>query len=656
MDALAEAAESQRFEIHHSYIWLGSIRSAVVIWLAVLASLGSSATGLRQLVEALGLKGAALTLAIIGAVVASLILVFAISLVYRILAYKRIICELTPTELSLRSGIVFKKHVHVPYQRIQSVDQRASLLQRLVGVCSVYLDTAGGSSNKAVIVPYVKKTAAEELRLELFARKYYLINGGDPAQLTAVRQAQRAAQSAEQQRLQAAEPQKSVLDEANDLIDSAFTPTSNILDPVAALVDRAEADLYSPELYLGKVTYEYGLSNKELAFAGLSNGTAFGVAILLVIATVASTVDFVSGLMFADDAAIANAFMSWLSGWSTTRVVLVATGALLASSAVVWALSALSSCIRLGGFKARRRETRVEVEYGLIQRRVQGVDIDKVQSVIIKQNFIRRLIGYGHLSLGKIEAAATEDASTKGNNGVDGGKMVIHPFVKMDRVPEILEGLVPEFSGEVTELQSGFRPVAPCARKREMKRRTVIYSFGFYLIIVLAIAQIICNACMGDATDAFVVAALTLVNHWMIVGYAIGIVCIAVGAKGAQLWYRNSGFAFTKTHMLVQNGGWSMEQTIMPRAKIQNAMLRTNPFQRNAKVASLKVRTAAGIGGTTVTLLDADERDARAWLDWARPGGTAGWAGGCPSACCAAATVGEAVLSQGETAVEDEER
>lgn len=624
MDMQPEVSANQTFPIHHSYIWLGSVRSAIVIWFAVLVSLGSSASGLHQLAVHLGLEGAALVLAIIGTVVASLLLVFIITLVYRVLAYKRIRCELTPMELNLYSGIVFKKHVHVPYQRVQSVDQHASLLQRVFGVCSVYLDTAGGAANKAVIVPYVKKAAAEELRLELFARKYYLMNGGDPEQLVAVRQAQRAAQEAELARQRADAPGKTMLDTANDLIDSAFTPTSNILDPVAGLVDRAEADLYSPELFMGKVSYEYGLSNKELAFAGLSNGTAFGVAILLVLAAVGSTVDFVTSMMFSEDAAMFGALSSWLAGRSTTRVVLLIAGAVLASSTVVWVLSALGSCIRLGGFKARRRESRVEVEYGLIQRRVQGVDIDKVQSVIIKQNFIRRLIGYGHLSLGKIEANAAEDASSKGNNGADGGRMVIHPFVKMDRVPEILEGLVPEFAGEATELQAGFRPVAPCARKRELKRRTILYSTGFYLIIFLAIAQIICNVCLGDAlSEGYLPGVLSMINHWMIVGYSLGVVAIAVGAKGALLWHKNSGFAFTKSHMLVQNGGWSQEQVIVPRAKIQNAALRTNPFQRNAKVASLKVRTAAGIGGTTITLLDAAERDALSWLDWARPHGVA---------------------------------
>ena len=57
----------------------------------------------------------------------------------------------------------------MPYKRVQSVDMRAGLLQRIVGVCTLEIDTAGGSSNKAILVPYLTKSDAEALRAELLA-------------------------------------------------------------------------------------------------------------------------------------------------------------------------------------------------------------------------------------------------------------------------------------------------------------------------------------------------------------------------------------------------------------------------------------------------------------------------------------------------------
>lgn len=61
---------------------------------------------------------------------------------------------------------------------------------------------------------------------------------------------------------------------------------------------------------------------------------------------------------------------------------------------IVWVLSVIASCIGYGGFRARRRESRIEVEYGLLQHTFQGVDIERVQAVVVTQSFIRRIFGY----------------------------------------------------------------------------------------------------------------------------------------------------------------------------------------------------------------------------------------------------------------------
>ena len=68
---------------------------------------------------------------------------------------------------------------------------------------------------------------------------------------------------------------------------------------------------------------------------------------------------------------------------------------------------------------------------------------------MVKQSFIRRLLGYCELSLGKIDAAA--ENSDDQQKGLSQQGLVIHPFVKMSRVPEILAGIVPEFADVPTE-------------------------------------------------------------------------------------------------------------------------------------------------------------------------------------------------------------
>ena len=73
--------------------------------------------------------------------------------------------------------------------------------------------------------------------------------------------------------------------------------------------------------------------------------------------------------------------------------------------------------------------------------------------------------------------------------------------------------------------------------------------------------------------------------------------------------------------MQVTNGGLARESVTFPRKKIQFAYTKTNPFQRLARTATIVAVTAAGVGGTKVSLVDAGREEAFSWLAWAMPGG-----------------------------------
>ena len=149
---------------------------AIVVFSSFSAIIGAISEG-----EAITRGDIPMLFIVIGSVIAGIVVLVALVAVYQVISYKHLYYELGPEEFNLYSGIL-NKNVHVPYQRIQSVDQHATLIQRIFGVCSVSIDTAGGAANKAVIVPYVQKTQAEELRCS-FARKQYVVavqNGAAP--------------------------------------------------------------------------------------------------------------------------------------------------------------------------------------------------------------------------------------------------------------------------------------------------------------------------------------------------------------------------------------------------------------------------------------------------------------------------------------------
>lgn len=583
-----DPSQPMKHHVHHSYVWLGSLQVAGMLIIIALFSGFSSIVSAIAEGESIG-RGDAPVLLIVGiAIVVGIIVLVGLTALIQTLSYKHLYYELGPDEFNLYSGIFNKKRVHVPYQRVQSVNQKATLMQRLAGVCTVTIDTAGGSANKAITVPYLQNSEAERLRTELFARKQAMLAG------------QAAAQG-----------------EAGLQQGSAYAPgqtaSGNVLDMPAEIFTDVRGVFGGTAFDTGRVSYEYGMSNKELIFTGLSNNTGFVLIVLAALGSVAGLAEQILstaiGRMLIDNGInfVARSFAG-NTIWAITGIVIVVF-------IIVWLMSIVGTCISYGGFKARRRDSRIEIERGLLQHHFHGVDVDRVQSVIIKQSFIRRLLGYCELSLGKIDALSEGEEGQQKSLNPQG--LVIHPFVKMDRVPEILAGLVPEFADVPTDS----RPVAKVALRRAIIRRGILQGNGFWLAIMVVIAQVIVNAVVMP-TSADAVNILFYVNTGAIVLYVLCALLLVLDIVGAVLWYRGSGFAYNQRFMQISNGGFSRESVSFPRKKIQFGSTRTNPFQRNAHVATINARTAAGIGGTTLRLIDVTEQDANTWLDWVKPGGS----------------------------------
>lgn len=564
--------------VHHTYVWLGSLHIAIPVFIAIfITTFGIIAGEGAKFARGTG-STTSLLLGVV--VVVMFVVVMGIVVLFQLLSYKHLSYELGEEEFSLYSGIFNKKRVHVPYQRIQSVNQRASILQRIFGVCTINIDTAGGSNNKSVLVPYVQNFEAEHLRKELFARKQWAIEG---------------APTADQQ-------------------GASTGQKRNVLDVPAEFASDVRGVFGAPSIDTGNVSYEYGMSNKELILTGLSNSTG---SVILMLTIIGSVVGLASQLLqTAIGRMLAEEGYSWATRITPSGFVWFVVGALILFFVIIWIFSVIGTCISYGGFRACRRQSRIEVERGLLQHQFHGVDINRVQAVVIKQGFIRRIFGYCELSLSKIDAAAAD--SSEQNTGAPAKGLVIHPFVKLDRIPEILAGLVPEFSEVPTEQIK----LPAVSLRRGFIRRCIWHGTGFWLAVVVAIPHAAINIAYGQMdffTTLSFAPELVVVNSVCILIYVMCLVAIIFEAIGSVLWFKGSSFAYNHKFMQITNGGFSRESVSFPRQKIQYGTIRTNPFQRMSQVATIQARTAAGIGGTTLRLLDVSTEDAQSWLDWVVP-------------------------------------
>lgn len=602
-------AQPYKHTVHKSYIWLGTLRALPAIVFAIVVSAGGSIASLLfdeesgLVAHGVQIHSGLIVMWTIGAIVLLTVVIALIVVLVQWWSYKHLYFTVTDTEFSLYSGIFNKKQVHIPYERIQSVDEVASLLQRVLGVCNVSIDTAGGSANKTVSVPYLTKSQAEWLRRELFLRRAQILSGAGAAVGGSVTPLEAPG--------------------AGGPVDlgaaSLASSTGNVLDAPAQVWSDVRGAFAGVEIDTGKTTYEYGLSNGELVLTGFSNNTGFVLVVLGVVGALASLFSTVFDVFEPSDALVDSALKTTFALVGQTNVVVSGVIAFVAGCVILWILSALGTCISYGGFKARRKGSRVEVEYGLLKHQYQGVDISRVQSVVIKQTFIRRLFGYGEVSLGKIDSAADQSGnSTKTTQAT--GTLVIHPFVKMSRVPEILAGMVPEFA----DVPQKTHPVARVALRRGLIRNCILYGGGFWLLVVAALVWAVAAMFESSLVEAFSADEACM---WMVItGSAVvlsvlGAVLMIVETVNTIFWARESSFGYNRCFMQITNGGLSRQSIQFPRQKIQYGYTKTNPFQRRAHTATLVVYTAAGVGGTKTQLIDSTQEDAFTWLSWLIPRG-----------------------------------
>lgn len=572
-------------KVHHTYIWLGSLLGVGAL---VLFSMLSSLDDLVPIILTAGTD----VLFIAGLALLLILVIYGLMVAFSALAYKHLSFVFDEKEFSLYSGVFNKQHVHVPYTRVQSVNHRQSLVQRLAGVCTVEIDTAGGAANKAIKVPYVKLDVGEAIRSDLFARKAFSIAAQtQPATLNqgAVASGQGALAPA----------QEAVALGQGAVLSQSTASSANVLDEAALDlgVDDFRGVYGGSFAGLEPVSFERRLNNKELALASISHSGVPGLfitAVLTVAVFVVPLVMYMPGLLALGALAI--------------PVALVLFVAMLAVAAGTTALS-------YGSFSVRRRGERIEVERGILRRDFSGIDVNRVQSVVIRQSLVRRLMGYCEVSLGRVRASSGESQNTQAS--LNAGGLVVHPFLRLSEVDALLAGVLPEYADRPVAAE--FRGLPKVAMRRGLLRNCIWQNGAFFTAVFFAAAQIVLNVLVPVIQDADFALLVRTANVVCLVVYVLMVLSTALIALGTFWWQRGSGFALNKRYAAICNDGLSTETSYFPRQKIQCAITQTNPFQRRAHVTSIALTTAAGVGGSGAMLWDVTEEDGAAWLEWLHP-------------------------------------
>lgn len=487
--------------------------------------------------------------------------IVALSVVSSVITWRTRTWELTDAGIMLRSGLVTSKQLQVPYEHIHTVNMSSNLVERVLGLMTLDLDTGAASSEgEATSIRGLQAGMAEALREELFRRKAAMLaDQGLDARAAA---------------------------DASAEADDGASPTAPAPSPDAC----------------------YTLTTAQLVFAALTEArvVAQAAAFLILI---------VQGINLLQESALVN--LSDVAGDIAVLPVALLVGAvalLLALALVVgFAVSFVMSLIGFAGYRAERAGGRISVERGLLSRTSHTVALERIQSISIRQGIIRQLIGYAEVRASVVGAIGSSDETST----ADG--VVLHPFIRLTEVDAFLASIAPDFSvvktGRVCfdssseELEEIGLVRLPRAAARRLAFRTAMKSLA--LAVALAGAGV------------FLAHVLLAGESWSMVRLTIGALLVVMGVAvvarmilSAVLRYRDSRIGHDRARLVMVVGGVKRRTEVVLRARLQHATASASPFQRRVQVATFMTRTAAT---SDLVLRDVSAADADALLAWIRP-------------------------------------
>lgn len=262
--------------------------------------------------------------------------------------YRNFTFQLQGEDLIIHKGVIFKERVVIPADRIQSIKIAENVVQRILGLVALKVDTAGSAATELEI-PALERKLAMQLKDLLYAKKEEAIAQLDTDEHTEV--------------------------------GAEATPEDDT-SPNTFRKPRSSASKTLEKRVLVK------LSIFDLIVVGLTENhlkTGF-IALAVMFGYISQYMDYIEGYLeeYVDEyaAEVAN-------GGFTLAVT-----AFIIYALVSVAISMVRIFSRFYGLKAQLEPEAVEIETGLLKRQYDRVPVRKVQFVEWETNPLRKLVGF----------------------------------------------------------------------------------------------------------------------------------------------------------------------------------------------------------------------------------------------------------------------
>lgn len=219
-------------------------------------------------------------------------------------------------------------------------------------------------------------------------------------------------------------------------------------------------------------------------------------------------------------------------------------------AAAAWLLSFAGALIAFAGFTVVRDGERLRIRRGVLSRRAASLPLGRVHAVEVVEGFARRPFGL-----------ATVRIQTAGYRDEPAAAQTLLPLVRVAAINGLLGELVPALSNGLGSLE----PPPPRAARR------------------YATPEALAGAAIGGA----------LAVAWPTAWPAI-VVLAVLGALDGLLRHRSAGWRLSGGRLALRRRLLARRTLVARTDRLQEHSLRTSPFQRRARLATLGVAVGSG--------------------------------------------------------------
>lgn len=396
------------------------------------------------------------------------------------LSWRRFGFWLEEDRIIIRSGILFREEKTIYYSRIHSVNVEQPLIQRLLGVVQLKIETPGGNKKADGILHTLKTEEAN--RIKQMLRR----NSSVVGQLTDM---QAGSEATEMSGAAAGNPETGMTGaEPAGPLSTGLRQSDTVVAASVSSADAVKARFAGQGAPAGSHEREVPDAQVTLGpgqlFQAAATSLNFGLAAAFIGGLYSFADDFLDLLLpehFFEDV-VEDSVRSMPS-------VLLIVGIAVFVILFAWILSILLYILKYSGFTLRRDGKQVMLSYGLLEKKSILFDPKNVQAVIVGESWLRQPFGYAEVKLQVVSSDKNE-------------QLMLHPFINATEIQKLLNSFVPGMMTHAAE------------RLALSPRKALIY----YIRIPMLIALCICIACIWifGAVGAWSLAIVPLTLWWRI--------------------------------------------------------------------------------------------------------------------------------------------